>query len=125
MNHTKSERGIAERLDAIRSREWQIMMVGPDLSAIDAQSRKMLETLLERRPDLSGLSVETVRGGLRVTRDPLGGRKLDKTDASPLAGDAEVDAMLAELFAYNSDLLAVVLADRRITPLSTERPQAT
>ena len=125
MNHTKSERGIAKRLDAIRSREWQIMMVGPDLSAIDAQSRKIFETLLERRPDLSGFSVETVRGGLRVTRDPLGGRRLNKTDASPLASDAEVDAMLAELFSCNSDLLAVVLADRRVTPLSAERPRAT
>jgi hypothetical protein len=52
-----------------RDRPWQIMLTGPGLGAIDAETRQALEQILELFTEVGGLVVQTTAGDVSVTRD--------------------------------------------------------
>ena len=45
-----------------RDRPWQIMLTGPGLGAIDAETKRALEQILELFTEVGGLVVKTTAG---------------------------------------------------------------
>jgi hypothetical protein len=72
-----------------QDRPWQIMLTGPGLGAIDAETRQALEQILELFTDVGGLVVKTTAGDVSVTRD------------FPSDYTIEVDRLLGEIFKNN------------------------
>jgi hypothetical protein len=72
-----------------RDRAWQIMLTGPGLGAIDAETRQALEQILELVTEVGGLVVKTTAGDVSVTRD------------FPSDYTIQVDQLLAEIFKIN------------------------
>jgi hypothetical protein len=72
-----------------RDRPWQIMLTGPGLGAIDVESRRALEQILELFTEVGGLVVQTTAGDVSVTRD------------FPSDYTNQVDRLLGEIFKTN------------------------
>jgi hypothetical protein len=72
--------------DVPRDRPWQIMLTGPGLAAIDAETRQALEQILELFTDVGRLVVQTTAGDVSVTRD------------FPSDYTIQVDRLLGEIF---------------------------
>jgi hypothetical protein len=82
-------RGIEVVSEVPRDRPWQIMLTGPGLAAIDAETRQALERILELFTEVGGLVVQTTAGDVSVTRD------------FPSDYTTQVDRHLGEIFKTN------------------------
>lgn len=80
-----------------RDRPWQIMLTGSGLGAIDAETRRALEQILELFTEVSGLVVKTTAGDVSVTRD------------FPSDYTIQVDRLLEEIFKNNSAVTGIRL----------------
>jgi hypothetical protein len=78
-----------------RDRPWQIMLTGPGLGAIDAETRRALEQILELFAEVGGLVVQTTAGDVSVTRD------------FPSDYTMQLDRFLKEIFKSNSALTGI------------------
>ena len=81
--------------EAPRDRPWQIMLTGAGLGAIDAETRRALEQILELFTDVGGLVVQTTAGEVSVTRD------------FPSDYTIQVDRLLKEIFKNNSTVTGI------------------
>ncbi len=85
-------------------RPWQLLLVGHDLAAADADLVAGLTRILELMPSVPALTVETARGTLVATRD------------FPSGSLAKVDAILAGLFRRNPELAGIQFPGNETRP---------
>jgi hypothetical protein len=78
-----------------RERPWQIMLTGPGLRVIDAETRQALEQILELFTEVGGFVVQTTAGNVIVTRD------------FPSDYTIQVDRLLDEIFKNNSAVTGI------------------